>query len=190
MGMVYGKRRVGGAKKNRCAQPRTRRVTSTLIVTGSGPVSVNSETPLKLLMPSPPPGKHTWCVLFHLPFITRFYLTRQISQHENKARPPDDPSLSVSTLSSVPSSPELHHFYALIPRYLHPKVHLGHHVRCAELTDWLLRSLRLLDGSTRPMTKLDHQPRLKVATAGWTRETNATVMMLSVMVINANRCVR
>jgi hypothetical protein len=84
-------------KKNWCAQPRTRRVASTLIVTvtGSGPVSVKSETPSKLSMPSPPPGKHAWCVLFHLPFATQFPLTRQIYQHENKARPPDEQSLSI-----------------------------------------------------------------------------------------------
>jgi hypothetical protein len=97
------KKKIGVHSHGRVASLPTPIVTS-----GSGPVSVKSETPSKLSMPSPPPGKHAWCVLFHLPFATQFPLTRQIYQHENKARPPGHQtnglSLFVSTLSSIPSS--------------------------------------------------------------------------------------
>jgi hypothetical protein len=47
-------------KKNLSAQPQTRRVASTPIMTGPGPVAVDSETALELLMLGHPlPGMHT-----------------------------------------------------------------------------------------------------------------------------------
>jgi hypothetical protein len=46
-------------KKNRSAQPQTRRVASTPIMTGPGPVAVDSETALELLMLGHPLGVHT-----------------------------------------------------------------------------------------------------------------------------------
>jgi hypothetical protein len=46
-------------KKNRSAQPQTRRVASTPIVTGPRPVAVDRETALELLMLGHPLGMHT-----------------------------------------------------------------------------------------------------------------------------------
>jgi hypothetical protein len=46
-------------KKNQDAQPQTRRVASTPIMTGPGPVAVDRETALELLMLEHPLGMHT-----------------------------------------------------------------------------------------------------------------------------------
>jgi hypothetical protein len=85
-----------------------------------------------------PRGTRTLCVLFRS-FIAQFHLTPHVSQHENKGRPPDDPSLSVSIRLRVhpllyPSSSQLYHQYALTRWYLHSKFHLGFHLKCTELT--------------------------------------------------------